>query len=485
MRQRLGIAQALLGSPRYVLLDEPTNGLDPEGIAEMRELIQSLRAEGQTFLVSSHQLHELATICNRIGVLRGGKMLLQGATSELLQGGGSRWRLETDDARAAEQALAKLCIARSANAPDVGRETGAVWIDIGQRKSADVTRALVQSGVEVVSFAPSQTTLEEIYLRFAHGAAAPASASKPVDVAGKTLNAPAERIAPKRPVSRMATFDLRRYVGSIGLTLLFLSPVLVACLRVLHRSSQASANQAQIEAGKLFSSTAVNGFEALGLALQSGLPLLAFLVLGLASQSLAAEYARGTLRNVLLRPLKRIDCALGKALALLTITYGAYALLVAISYALVASLFQFADLAEVLPNGQKFLLTPASEMWGPLRHALVAPLPGLAAYAGLGFFAGAIARTSAGALSIALGLGVVLDLARVFTRPMGLAGALPSDHLPSPLSDTSYLSYYVDLVTNVSNVRFDHPLAAVIIPLAWALVAFVLAALLLRRRAIP
>jgi ABC-type transport system involved in multi-copper enzyme maturation permease subunit len=229
----------------------------------------------------------------------------------------------------------------------------------------------------------------------------------------------------------------------------------------------------------------VNGFEALGLALQAGLPLLAFLVLGLASQSLAAEYARGTLRNVLLRPLKRIDCALGKGLALVTVTYAAYAVLVAVSFAIVASLFQFADLAEVLPNGQRFLLTPASQMWGPLRHALVAPLPGLAAYVGLGFMAGAIARTSAGALSIALGLGVVLDLARVFTRPMGLAGALPSDHLPSPLSDTSYLRYYVDVVTNVSNVRFDHPLLAVVVPFGWALVAFALAAFLLGRRSIP
>jgi ABC-2 type transport system ATP-binding protein len=484
MRQRLGIAQALLGSPEYVLLDEPTNGLDPEGIAEMRELIQSLRAEGRTFLVSSHQLHELATICNRVGVLRGGKLLLQGPTSELLSGG-TRWRLETTDVRAAEDALVKMGVSRSANTPG-GDVKGAMWLDLGARKSAEITRGLVERGVDVVSFAPSQTTLEEIYLRFAHGAGAEQRpATKVEDVAQRTSSTPKERIAPKRPVVRMASFDLRRYAGSIGLVLLFLSPVVVAALRVLHRSSQASANQADIEAGKLFSSTSVNGFEALGLALQSGLPVLAFLILGLASQSLAAEYARGTLRNVLLRPLKRIECALGKGLALLSVTYVAYALLVAISYALVASLFQFADLAEVLPNGQKFMLTPASEMWGPLRIALLAPLPGLAAYAGLGFLAGAIARTSAGALSIALGLGVVLDLARVFTRPMGLAGALPSDHLPSPLSDTSYLSYYVDLVTNVSNVRFDHPLAAVLVPLAWALVAFASATLLLRRRAIP
>ena len=94
MKQRLGIAQALLGSPAYVLLDEPTNGLDPEGIAEVRELVRRLvKDEGITFLMSSHQLHELSSVCNRIGVLRGGRLLAEEETSKLLGAGGSRWRL--------------------------------------------------------------------------------------------------------------------------------------------------------------------------------------------------------------------------------------------------------------------------------------------------------------------------------------------------------------------------------------------------------
>src|SRR6185503_7924079 len=84
MRQRLGIAQALLGRPAYVLLDEPTNGLDPEGMADVRALLARLvREEGVTVLVSSHQLHELAELCNRVAILQRGRRLVEAETSAL------------------------------------------------------------------------------------------------------------------------------------------------------------------------------------------------------------------------------------------------------------------------------------------------------------------------------------------------------------------------------------------------------------------
>src|SRR5207237_882878 len=108
MRQRLGIAQALLGSPRYVLLDEPTNGLDPEGIHEMRELLRALRADGVTILVSSHQLSELSEVCNRIGVLRQGRLLVEAETSVLFDAETKRWRLEARDLEAAQRVMVEL-----------------------------------------------------------------------------------------------------------------------------------------------------------------------------------------------------------------------------------------------------------------------------------------------------------------------------------------------------------------------------------------
>tara|TARA_Y100001968_G_C19429248_1_gene756069 strand:- start:1342 stop:2082 length:741 start_codon:yes stop_codon:yes gene_type:complete len=88
MRQRLGIAQALLNAPDLLLLDEPSNGLDPKGIREMRELILRLRDEnGLTVFVSSHVLSELDRLCNRIGILQDGRKVAEGPTAELLRDG--------------------------------------------------------------------------------------------------------------------------------------------------------------------------------------------------------------------------------------------------------------------------------------------------------------------------------------------------------------------------------------------------------------
>jgi len=107
MRQRLGIAQALLGRPRYVLLDEPTNGLDPEGIHDLRQLLRRLANEtGVTILLSSHLLDEVAGLCTRIGVLHRGRMLVEAPTAELLGEDHPSFHLDTDDNAAAAELLA-------------------------------------------------------------------------------------------------------------------------------------------------------------------------------------------------------------------------------------------------------------------------------------------------------------------------------------------------------------------------------------------
>ena len=84
MKQRLGLANALLGDPKLVILDEPTNGLDPQGMKEMKETIVQLSLEkGITFFISSHLLHEVEQICNRVGIIKNGKMLAEGNLKEL------------------------------------------------------------------------------------------------------------------------------------------------------------------------------------------------------------------------------------------------------------------------------------------------------------------------------------------------------------------------------------------------------------------
>jgi ABC-2 type transport system ATP-binding protein len=86
MKQRLGIANALLGDPKLIILDEPTNGLDPQGMREIKEIIHQLASERNiTFFISSHLLHEVEQICNRIGIIDGGNLLCESTIEELLQ----------------------------------------------------------------------------------------------------------------------------------------------------------------------------------------------------------------------------------------------------------------------------------------------------------------------------------------------------------------------------------------------------------------
>ncbi len=101
MKQRLSIAYAMLGDPDLLFLDEPTNGLDPAGMAEVRELIRHLSTEGRTVLLSSHLLHEVEQVCDRVAILSRGRLIAQGAIRDLLQQRGAVRFSTTDDTRAA------------------------------------------------------------------------------------------------------------------------------------------------------------------------------------------------------------------------------------------------------------------------------------------------------------------------------------------------------------------------------------------------
>ena len=98
MKQRLGLAYALLGDPELLFLDEPTNGMDPAGMAEVRDLIQSLGTGGRTVMLSSHLLHEVEQVCDSVAILSKGKLIAQGKVDDLVHSrGGERVRLRTTD----------------------------------------------------------------------------------------------------------------------------------------------------------------------------------------------------------------------------------------------------------------------------------------------------------------------------------------------------------------------------------------------------
>ncbi len=479
MRQRLGIALALLGRPAYVLLDEPTNGLDPEGIAEMRAVLQRLvHDEGVSVMVSSHQLHELAELCNRIGVIRRGRLLAEEETRTLLGGGERRYAIGSDDPARAAAVLQRLGLS-----PLAGAGAAQQFVDLGQRRPAEVSRALVEAGVALEAFAPRPPTLEEIYLRYTQGAEPqrPLQAAEALPEAGE----PPARLAPARPTLRVARYELARWGARWPALTLLALPALLGSIAVLRRRSELAAARSQVEAGTLSRATDVTAFEGLAIALRAGLPLLALVACGVASQAIAGELARGTLRNVLLRPVRRVQVGVGKALTHLVGTLGAYGLLAALGVGISAWAFGFRDLEEILPNGERFPLVSAADLWPQLRAALHACLPALASCVGLGFLAGSLSSGAAGALALSLGMLLFLDLARSIARGLSLEAFLPTAYLPSPLGDTSFLKLYADLAQGVSNSTFAFADTALSVPLSWCLASFLLACLFLARRAVP
>ncbi|MHC4953771.1 MAG: ATP-binding cassette domain-containing protein [Planctomycetota bacterium] len=468
MRQRLGVAQALLGDPAYVLLDEPSNGLDPDGIQEMRELLRHLtRDEGRTVLVSSHQLHELSGICNRVGVLRQGRLVMEETIENLLRG--DRYVLETSEPERAIEVFGRLGLP--------ARAASALTVELGDRPPGAVLKDLVEAGIDVDSFAPRPPSLEDIYNREAEPLPPPA----PVEV-----GEPEERRAPPRPVRRMVGHEFRRWLGQWTVPASLAIPALVGVLAMLIRREESMKDAADVMAGDLASATAVNAFEGVARAMHPGLWLLSYIVMALASQSIAGEFSQGTLRNVVLRPITRVQVALGKWLALLLTTLGAYALLVLVAVVGATWAFEWKGVVEILPNGEPWEHVKVSELKPIFWRALAAPILPLLAFAGLGLLAGTVVRRGATALATAIGLGLLFDIGREFLVNTSLEAWSPATYLPSKLTgNTSFTDHYLRVSQGMNDSLFLFPGTEVYAPLLWATGTFVAAAWILKRRYVP
>jgi ABC-2 type transport system ATP-binding protein len=155
MRQRLGLAQALMGRPELLVLDEPANGLDPAGIEWLRRLMKEEAAAGTTVLVSSHQLGEIEKVCDRVGILSGGRLLEVGSPLQV-GGANERVRLVVDSAdhQAAARALAHL--------QTTSTDPGVFFIE--GAKNRDVAAALLAAGVPPDTLVRENTSLEQRFL---------------------------------------------------------------------------------------------------------------------------------------------------------------------------------------------------------------------------------------------------------------------------------------------------------------------------------
>jgi ABC-type multidrug transport system ATPase subunit len=155
MKQRLGVAIALLKDPELLILDEPTNGLDPAGMADMRTLIRRLGTGGRTVLLSSHLLGEVQQVCDRVGVIAAGRLLREGTVSEL-RGGHLRV--------AAEPLHDALCVAeRLFGVARVRVHDGALHLDVDAAEAPRLNRELVLAGIAVRSLGWYERSLEEIF----------------------------------------------------------------------------------------------------------------------------------------------------------------------------------------------------------------------------------------------------------------------------------------------------------------------------------
>jgi ABC-2 type transport system ATP-binding protein len=160
MKQRLAIAAALLQPRELIILDEPTNGLDPQGTREVRTLIRQIAADGTTVFVSSHLLAEVEQICTHVGVMRAGRLVFQGSLPGLRRTGAARVTVQTADADGAVKVLAALGLA-DPRVAETGEVASAV---LGDFMAERVCAELVGAGIGVRGFAVTSPSLEDLFV---------------------------------------------------------------------------------------------------------------------------------------------------------------------------------------------------------------------------------------------------------------------------------------------------------------------------------
>lgn len=163
MRQRLGVARALLNDPKLLILDEPTNGLDPAGLAEFRDLIRSFVDEGRSVFISSHILGEVQKMADDIAIIQQGRVVASGSVEDMLSGGQQQIYLRTNNARdAAPVMLASNFVSDVATDGIGGMTLGVEAAD--DATLIEVSRAMHAAGIDVVSLYPLQASLEQRFL---------------------------------------------------------------------------------------------------------------------------------------------------------------------------------------------------------------------------------------------------------------------------------------------------------------------------------
>lgn len=176
MRQRLGIAQALLAKPRLLILDEPTNGLDPQGIKELREFIRRLADEGLCLFISSHLLSEIQMMCDRVAIISHGEVIAVGSVEQLLHQSAEKLAITTDRPEEALELLRKSGYAAEEVPHELSSVSSAtltastrIEVAVDIRHAPAINRLLVAAGFEVYAIERMTPTLEQLFLSMTGG----------------------------------------------------------------------------------------------------------------------------------------------------------------------------------------------------------------------------------------------------------------------------------------------------------------------------
>jgi ABC-2 type transport system ATP-binding protein len=159
MKQRLAIAAALLPDPRLIILDEPTNGLDPAGQREIRQLIRDLASSGHTIFLSSHLLHEVEQLCDQVAILRRGRVVARGAVAELLRRGQGIFLRVAGEVGPAIELLGTVAWVRG-----VERSGDALLVDAPTERAAEITMLLAERSIAVAEIRANEQRLEDFFL---------------------------------------------------------------------------------------------------------------------------------------------------------------------------------------------------------------------------------------------------------------------------------------------------------------------------------
>ena len=171
MKQRLGVAAALLKDPELVILDEPTNGLDPQGMRDMRALIADLGDQGRTVILSSHLMQEVQAVCQRVAVIDHGHIVTVGTVEEL--------RGQPDlEVRATPSDTALATLRALSYVESVRPDGGHLVVTVPTRHTADVTRELVAAGVAVTGLRRTERQLEDVFFDLTSQSGSPADATQ-------------------------------------------------------------------------------------------------------------------------------------------------------------------------------------------------------------------------------------------------------------------------------------------------------------------